>query len=134
MTRRYARMNISLNLKDLLIFVLIILAIVLIVYLIALVIKLMGTLRKADSFLDDANRISTIAAEKTERLDGVIDDAADAVMGIVESVQDNSSLISRIASIGTGAMAVKAHSDRKRSKREEASLARAKARKSRKCK
>lgn len=124
-------MDISLNLKDLLILVLLILTIMLVVYLIMLVSKGKDTLKKVDSILDDAGKISSIAAEKTEQIDGVIDSAADTVMGIVESVHQNSSMISKIASVGTGAMAVKSRGEKKRSRKEEASLARAKSRKER---
>ncbi len=125
-------MNISLNLTELLIVVLLILTITLVIYLLTLTSKAKKSLDKLNTVLDDANRISTIAAEKTEMIDGVIDNATDTVMGIVESVHENSSMISRVASVGTGAMAVKSHRDKKRSKKEEKSLERAMARKARK--
>jgi hypothetical protein len=125
-------MNISLNLTELLIVVLLILTIALVIYLLTLTSKAKKSLDKLNTVLDDANRISTIAAEKTEMIDGVIDNATDTVMGIVESVHENSSMISRVASVGTGAMAVKSHRDKKRSKKEEKSLERAMARKARK--
>lgn len=127
-------MNISLNLTELLILVLLVLAIALVIYIMTLVSRTKKSLDKLDSVLDDANRISTIAAEKTEQIDGVIDNATDTVMGIVETVHENSSMISRVASLGTGAMAVKSHRDRKRSKKAdkaERALERAQARKER---
>lgn len=127
-------MNISLNLTELLILVLLVLTIALVIYIMTLVSRTKKSLDKLDSVLEDANRISTIAAEKTEQIDGVIDNATDTVMGIVETVHENSSMISRVASVGTGAMAVKSHRDRKRSKKAEKAeraLERAQARKER---
>ena len=70
-------MNVSLNLTDALIIGLIVVTIILVIYLIVLAARLKETLRKVDDILDDANRISKIAAEKTEIIDGVIDNAAD---------------------------------------------------------
>lgn len=127
-------MNISLNLTELLILVLLVFGIALVIYTMTLVSRTKKSLDKLDSILDDANRISTIAAEKTEQIDGVIDNATDTVMGIVETVHENSSMISRVASLGTGAMAVKSNRDRKRSKKAdkaERALERAQARKER---
>ena len=69
-------MNVSLNLTDALIIGLIVMTIILVIYLIVLAARLKETLRKVDDILDDANRISKIAAEKTEVIDGVIDNAA----------------------------------------------------------
>ena len=86
-------MNVSLNLTDALIIGLIVVTIILVIYLIVLAARLKETLRKVDDILDDANRISKIAAEKTEVIDGVIDNAADTMMGSVETVHENSSLI-----------------------------------------
>ena len=82
-------MNVSLNLTDALIIGLIVVTIILVIYLIVLAARLKETLRKVDDILDDANRISKIAAEKTEVIDGVIDNAADTMMGIVETVHEN---------------------------------------------
>lgn len=125
-------MNISLNLTDALIIGLIVVTIILVIYLIVLTAKAKETLRKVDDILEDANRISKIAAEKTEVIDGVIDNAADTMMGIVETVHENSSLIGKVASVGTGAAAIRSHRAKKRSRKEEAALSRANARKSRK--
>ena len=102
-------MNVSLNLTDALIIGLIVMTIILVIYLFVLAARLKETLRKVDDILDDANRISKIAAEKTEVIDGVIDNAADTMMGIVETVHENSSLIGKVASVGTGAAAIRSH-------------------------
>ena len=106
-------MNVSLNLTDALIIGLIVVTIILVIYLIVLAARLKETLRKVDDILDDANRISKIAAEKTEVIDGVIDNAADTMMGIVETVHENSSLIGKVASVGTGAAAIRSHRAKK---------------------
>ena len=110
-------MNVSLNLTDALIIGLIVVTIILVIYLIVLAARLKETLRKVDDILDDANRISKIAAEKTEVIDGVIDNAADTMMGIVETVHENSSLIGKVASVGTGAAAIRSHRAKKRSRK-----------------
>ena len=104
-------MNVSLNLTDALIIGLIVVTIILVIYLIVLAARLKETLRKVDE---------------------VIDNAADTMMGIVETVHENSSLIGKVASVGTGAAAIRSHRARKRSRKEEAAFSRANARKSRK--
>ena len=109
-------MNISLNLTDALIISLLVVTIILVIYLIVLAARLKETLRKVDDILDDANRISKIAAEKTEVIDGVIDNAADTMI-IVETVHENSSLIGKVASVGTGAAAIRSLRAKKRSRK-----------------
>lgn len=84
-------MDVALTLKDVGLLVIGVGLIVLIVYLICIARHLLETVKRANRILEDAERISGIAASRTEDVDGIIDEASGAVMNVLASA------VSRIA-------------------------------------
>jgi len=121
----------DMNLRQILVILLILAAIVLVVVLIMLAVQLIQTVKKANTVLDDANRITTVAAEKAEALDGVIDEASDMMLGVIDTVRGNTSAISKVVGLGQGISSAKSVADKLRSKKEEVHSERARARKAR---
>ncbi|MBQ6582864.1 MAG: hypothetical protein IJH77_03430 [Mogibacterium sp.] len=122
----------TIDLKDLLIMLLIIAAIVLVIYLIIMVAKLIPSLKNLNSVLEDVKRITTVAAGKAESLDGVIDETSEMVLGVVDAVRGNTSMINKVSSIGTGLASAKNIADKLRSDDEKDFAARARVRRSKK--
>lgn len=112
-------MQVTVNLQDLLILVLLVVAIVLLIYLVVVAAKLIGTIKKVNEVLDDTKRISTVAADKTEAVSGVIDEASMAVMNLADTVRGNSSFIDKAKDIGLGVVSLKNVADAVRSSEEE---------------
>ena len=74
--------------------VLAIAGIVLLVYLIILLRKVIETLKEVDQILADAKVISNVAADKAQKVDGLIDGAADTVGTVVNAIKGNQSMVS----------------------------------------
>ena len=72
-------MQVTLDIKELLIGLVLIALFVLLIMLIVVLKNLIPSLKKLNLVLGDANRITTVAANKTEQLDGVLDEAVRAV-------------------------------------------------------
>lgn len=121
-------MQMTIDLKDLLLIILIGAAIVLVIYLIVMVSNLTQTLKKLNTVLDDSKRITKVAAEKTETLDGVIDETADMMLGVVDTVRGNTSIIDKMSNIGSGLASARSIANKLRTDEEKEHAARAKAR------
>ncbi|MBR5229514.1 MAG: hypothetical protein IKW01_01555 [Firmicutes bacterium] len=80
-----------------------IIGMVLLVYLILLIRKLLETLKQVDSVLADAKIITGVAADKAQKVDGIIDGAAETVETVVNAVKGNQSLINAATSLVNGA-------------------------------
>ncbi len=74
--------------------VLAIAGICLLVYLIVLLKKVTETLKEVDKILEDAKVISAVAADKAQKVDGLIDGAADTVGTVVNAIKGNQSMVS----------------------------------------
>ncbi|MBQ6622110.1 MAG: hypothetical protein IJH75_04680 [Mogibacterium sp.] len=125
-------MQMTIDLKELLLILLIIAAVVLVIYLIVMVAKLIPALKNLNLVLDDVKRITTVAANKAESLDGVIDETSDMVLGVVDAVRGNTNMIDKFSSIGTGLASAKNIADRLRTDDEKDYAARARARRAKK--
>ena len=68
----------------------------LIIYLIVMVANLIKTLKKANLVIDDVQRMSTIAADKTESVNNKLDKYADKVSNFVGKVKSEGSSIKRL--------------------------------------
>lgn len=82
--------------------VLLIALVVLVIYLIVLVANAIKTMKKANEVLDDSKRVSAIAASRTEKVDGAIDEATDMILSVVDTIRGNTTLIDKISKIGMG--------------------------------
>ena len=125
-------MQMTIDLKDLLIMLLILAAVVLVIYLIVMVAKLIPSLKTLNGVLEDAKRITAVAADKAESLDGVLDETGEMVLGVVDAVRGNTSMIDKVSSIGTGLASAKSIADRLRTDDEKAAIDRARARRAKK--
>ena len=95
-------MTVTVDIRQLIIMLLLVALIVLVIYLVVLTAKAIQTLKKTNQVLDDAKRISTVAAEKTEAMGAAADEAEDALKSIADAVRANSSLIDKASNIGMG--------------------------------
>lgn len=95
-------MTVTVDIRQLIIMLLLVALIVLVIYLVVLTAKAIQTLKKTNQVLDDAKRISTVAAEKTEAMGVAADEAEDALKSIADAVRANSSLIDKASNIGMG--------------------------------
>ena len=105
MQRRQLRdkMTIMMTPKEVLLMIIAILVIVLLIYIIALVRKAIASLAKLDGVLDDAKKITQIASERAEQVDGIMDGIGGAVgqaMNIVKS--GKGSIAAATHAIGAG--------------------------------
>lgn len=92
-------MTVTITLKGLLLTLLAVLGMVLLIYLILLIRKLIGTLRQVDEILADAKVVSGVASDKAQKVDGIIDDAGDAVGSIVDAIKGNQSVVAAASSL-----------------------------------
>ena len=95
---RYS-MTITVTYEGFILTVLAVLGMVLLVYLILLFRKLIGTLRQVDEILSDAKVVSGIASDKAQLVDGIIDDAGEAVGSITDAIRGNQSIVAAASSL-----------------------------------
>ncbi|MBQ4649448.1 MAG: hypothetical protein IJB73_01970 [Firmicutes bacterium] len=79
--------------KGVLLSVLGIAGIILLVYLILLIRKLIETLRQVDEIMADAKVVSGVAADKAQKVDGIIEGAADTVGTVVNAIKGNQNMV-----------------------------------------
>lgn len=92
-------MTITITYQGLILTILAVLGMILLVYLILLLRKLIGTLREVDKILSDAKIVSGIASDKAQMVDGIIDDAGEAVGSITDAIRGNQSIVSAASSL-----------------------------------
>ena len=86
-------MEITISIQELVLLILGIAAIVLLFSLIGLIKNLIETVKHANKVLEDTEIITSVAAEKAQELDGVIDDAVSSISAIGELIKGNQSAI-----------------------------------------
>ena len=92
-------MTITITYQGLILTILAVLGMILLVYLILLLRKLIGTLREVDKILSDAKIVSGIASDKAQMVDGIIDDAGEAVGSITDAIKGNQSIVAAASSL-----------------------------------
>ena len=92
-------MTITITYQGLILTILAVLGMILLVYLILLLRKLIGTLREVDKILSDAKIVSGIASDKAQMVDGIIDDAGEAVGSITDAIRGNQSIVAAASSL-----------------------------------
>lgn len=100
-------MQVTIDLKQLVIILVLIALFVLIIYAVKVLKNVSVTLGKVNDVLDDSRRVTSAAADSTEKVKTLVDDTSDTLNGIVDSVRGNSSFISTLSSLGAGAAALK---------------------------
>lgn len=73
--------------------------IVFLIYLSLLMKKLIGTLKEVDLILKDSQVITSIAADKATKVEGIIDGACDTVGTVVNAIKGNQSVVSAATSV-----------------------------------
>ncbi len=96
-------MNVTIDLKTLLIILVLIALVVLIIYAIFMVRKLLVTLEHTNKILSDFETVSEIAASRSEDLDGIIEN----VSGAVSDATSDTGLVTTVTSIAKSAASLR---------------------------
>jgi len=99
--------------KTLLVILVLIALIVLIVFAIVLIKKLLGTLDRANKVLDDVSVVSEIAAERSQDINGIVENVSGSVSEISGALKGNSGTISAVAGIAKSLASLKGAADKK---------------------
>ena len=73
--------------------------IVFFIYLTLLIKKLIGTLKEVDVILKDSQVVTSIAADKATKVDGIIDGVGDAVQNVVDALKGNQNVVKAVTSL-----------------------------------
>ena len=73
--------------------------IVFLIYLTLLMKKLIGTLKEIDVILKDSQVITSIAADKATKVEGILDGVGDTVGSVVEAVKGNQNVVKAVSSL-----------------------------------
>ena len=73
--------------------------IVFVIYLTLLIKKLIGTLKEVDVILKDSQVVTSIAADKATKVDGIIDGVGDAVQNVVDALKGNQNVVKAVTSL-----------------------------------
>ena len=73
--------------------------IVFLIYLTLLIKKLTGTLKEVDVILKDSQVVTSIAADKATKVDGIIDGVGDAVQNVVDALKGNQNVVKAVTSL-----------------------------------
>jgi uncharacterized protein YoxC len=92
-------MDITITIKDIILFLLGAGGIVLIVYLIVLVANLVKTLKGANKIVDDVAAITDIAAKRTEDIDSIITNVASSAKTISGNIKGKDGVTGTVSSI-----------------------------------
>ena len=92
-------MTVTITLEGAILTTIAVLAIVLLIYLILLVRKLIATLVKVDTVLDDTKVVSATAADKAEQLDGIVNGISSSVGTVVDSIKGNQNIVAAATSV-----------------------------------
>ena len=73
--------------------------IVFLIYLTLLIKKLIGTLKEVDVILKDSQVVTSIAADKATKVDGIIDGVGDAVQNIEDAHKGDQNVVKAVTSL-----------------------------------
>ncbi len=92
-------MTITITWQGLLLTLLAAAGIVFLIYLTLLIKKLIGTLKEVDVILKDSQVVTSIAADKATKVDGIIDGVGDAVQNVVDALKGNQNVVKAVTSL-----------------------------------
>lgn len=90
---------ITVDVKELLIYLILIAAVVLLVYLIVLIKNLVSTVKETNKVLEDTAVVSGIVAEKAKAADGLADDVISALQSFTKAVKGEENVIAALSNI-----------------------------------
>ncbi|MDD4200852.1 MAG: hypothetical protein PHS19_05625 [Eubacteriales bacterium] len=100
-------MNVTIDIKTLLIAFVLIALIIMIVYTIMMIRKLLITLEHTNSILEDVEVVSSIASERSKDVDSIISNVSCSVSDLSDALKGNQGTVSAIASIVKSAASIK---------------------------
>ena len=118
-------MQVTVDLKQIMIILVLLALFVLLVFLIILIKNLLPTIKKLSLVMDDAKRITIVAADKTEQISGAIDNAG----AKVSNLTGGNGIISKATNLGAGIASAKSIASKFRSDEDKEYLKRARERK-----
>jgi uncharacterized protein YoxC len=92
-------MDITVTIKDIILFLLGAGGIVLIVYLIVLVANLVKTLKETNKVIEDVSAITDIAAQRAEDIDAIITNVASSAKTVSGNIKGNKNIVATISSV-----------------------------------
>ncbi|HKK95251.1 MAG TPA: hypothetical protein VJ916_02860 [Anaerovoracaceae bacterium] len=93
-------MEVTVDLNELILFLVFAALFVFIVYLIVLTKNLIITLKKTNEIMDDAKVVSAISAKEATEIDGVVADIIKAFGTITDAIKGNESIVKTMTNIG----------------------------------
>lgn len=105
---------ITISVKDAMLLILLIALLILIIYLIVLAANLITTLKKANSVIDDIQRVSTIAADRTEKVNDQVDKFTHKFSSAVSRFKSDGGTVSRLYNRRTARLNKKANKANKK--------------------
>lgn len=100
-------MQVTVDLKEILILVLLAALIVMVIYATIMIANLIKSLKKVNLVLDDSKQVTAVVAKKSEQIDGLIDEASDVALEVVGIVKGNMSTIEKVKGFSQGVASVK---------------------------
>lgn len=92
-------MTVTLTWEGIILTLLAVAGIVFLIYLSLLMKKLIGTLKEVDVILKDSQVITSIAADKATKVDGIIDGVGETVDSVVGAVKGNQNVVNAVTTI-----------------------------------
>ena len=106
-------MNVTVDLKILAIVVIVIAVVVLAAYLVRVLKRLMVTLEHTNKILADVEVISEIAANRSQDVDGMIENVAESVNEMSDAIKGKKNIVSAVSSVVKAVAAIKNAVDKK---------------------
>lgn len=119
----------TVDLKQLMIILVLVALFILLIYMIILLRNAVPVIKQAGGLMNDLGRVSKIAADKTEKIDGVVNEITDTALNLSDTVRGNSSIVGMASNIGAGLASVNNLASKLRNDEEDAYLKRARERK-----
>ena len=90
---------VTIDIKQLLIYALMIAGVILLLFLIVAISNLITTLKKVNGILDDTSAVTKIVHEKAEETKPAVDDLTKAILGFARSAKGNENAISSLSNL-----------------------------------
>ena len=110
---------ITINVQTLLIWIVLAVLAILLIYAIFLIRKLLVTISKTNDILDDAKKMTTILAERTDEVNGIVTDVSGVVSNIAQEANNNQGLIKTATNMSRAAASAFSYVTEKKEEKEE---------------
>lgn len=119
-------MQVTVDLKEILVLVLIAALIVMVVYATVMIANLIKSLKKVNLVLDDSKVVTEVVARKSEQIEDLIDEVSEAAVEVVGVVKGNMSTIEKLKGAYQSVASVKSVVDKFKKDDEEVYVKRSK--------